>query len=41
VVPIAAEVSGAIVSVDVQNNQQVSARQLLFQLDSGNYQLAV
>jgi multidrug resistance efflux pump len=41
VVPIAAEVSGAIVSVDVQNNQQVSAGQLLFQLDSGNYQLAV
>ena len=41
VVPIAPEVSGTIVSVDVKNNQQVKAGQALFQIDPERYQLAV
>ena len=41
VVPIAAEVSGSIVSVSVSNNQQVKAGQELFRIDSERYQLAV
>jgi multidrug resistance efflux pump len=41
VVPIAAEVAGRLVSVDVANNQQVEAGQLLFQIDSQSYELAV
>lgn len=41
VVPIAAEVSGTVVSVDVRNNQRVSAGQDLFQIDPERYRLAV
>jgi multidrug resistance efflux pump len=41
VVPIAAEVAGRLISVDVVNNQQVEAGQLLFQIDAGAYELAV
>lgn len=41
VVPIAAEVAGRLVSVDVANNQQVEAGQVLFQIDSQSYELAV
>ena len=41
VVPIAPEVSGTIMSVDVKNNQQVSAGQALFKIDPERYQLAV
>jgi multidrug resistance efflux pump len=41
VVPIAPEVSGTIVSVDVKNNQRVKAGQALFQIDPERYQLAV
>lgn len=41
VVPIASEVSGTIVSVDVKNNQRVKAGQTLFRIDPERYQLAV
>ena len=41
VVPIAPEVSGTIISVDVKNNQRVSAGQVLFKIDPERYQLAV
>ncbi len=41
VIPIAPEVSGTVTSVDVRNNQQVSAGQTLFQIDTERYQLAV
>lgn len=41
VVPIAAEVSGSVVSVSVSNNQQVSAGQELFRIDNERYSLAV
>ncbi|MCP4047204.1 MAG: HlyD family secretion protein [Gammaproteobacteria bacterium] len=41
VVPIAPEVSGTIISVEVKNNQRVSAGQVLFQIDPERYQLAV
>lgn len=41
VVPIAAQVSGTISSVEVSNNQVVSAGQVLFRLDDASYQLAV
>lgn len=41
VVPIAAEVSGTVVSVAVKNNQRVTAGQELFQIDPERYQLAV
>lgn len=41
VVPIAAEVSGTVISVNVGNNQRVTAGQELFQLDSERYRLAV
>lgn len=41
VVPIAPEVSGTVVSVDVGNNQRVQAGQALFQIDPERYQLAV
>jgi len=41
VVPIAPEVSGTIVSVDVKNNQRVSVSQVLFKIDPERYQLAV
>ena len=41
VVPIAPEVSGTIISVDVKNNQRVNAGQALFKIDPERYQLAV
>jgi multidrug resistance efflux pump len=41
VVPIAPEVSGTILSVDVKNNQLVKAGQPLFTIDPERYQLAV
>jgi len=41
VVPIAPEVSGTVVSVDVGNNQKVQAGQILFHIDPERYQLAV
>jgi multidrug resistance efflux pump len=41
VVPIAPEVSGTIISVDVGNNQSVKAGQILFKIDPERYQLAV
>lgn len=41
VIPIVPEVSGAVTSVDVRNNQQVSEGQTLFQIDTETYQLAV
>ena len=41
VIPIAPEVSGTVTSVDVRNNQRVSAGQALFQIDTERYQLAV
>ena len=41
VVPIAAEVSGTVTEVVVENNQQVQAGDVLFRLDDTNYQLAV
>ncbi|NKB34859.1 MAG: biotin/lipoyl-binding protein [Pseudomonadales bacterium] len=41
VIPIAPEVSGTVTSVGVSNNQQVEAEQILFQIDTERYQLAV
>ncbi|MCF6225051.1 MAG: HlyD family secretion protein [Xanthomonadales bacterium] len=41
VVPIAAEVSGTVISVAVKNNQRITAGQELFQIDPERYQLAV
>jgi len=41
VVPIAAEVAGSVVAVDVTNNQRVLAGQTLFTIDPDRYQLAV
>ncbi len=41
VVPVAAEVSGAVTSVSVSNNEFVSAGQELFAVDRNRYQLAV
>ena len=41
VVPIAPEVSGTVVSVEVGNNQRVKAGQALFKIDPERYQLAV
>jgi len=41
VVPIAPEVSGTVISVDVGNNQRVSAGQDLFHIDPERYRLAV
>lgn len=41
VVPIAAEVSGTVMSVDVSNSQRVSAGQVLFSIDPERYQFAV
>jgi len=41
VVPIAPEVSGTVVSVDVGNNQRVKAGQELFHIDPERYHLAV
>ena len=41
VVPIAPEVSGTVLSVEVGNNQRVKAGQELFQIDPERYRLAV
>ena len=41
VVPVAAEVAGRVTEVPVGNNQAVSAGDLLFQVDTNRYQLAV
>ena len=41
VVPVAPEVSGTILTVDVNNNQLVKAGQKLFGIDPERYQLAV
>ncbi|MGO1246072.1 MAG: HlyD family secretion protein [Oceanisphaera sp.] len=41
VVPVSARVSGQVSKVDVTNNQQVTAGQLLFELDDSDYVLAV
>ena len=41
VVPIAPEVSGAVISVDVQNNQLVAAGQTLLKIDPEMYELAL
>jgi multidrug resistance efflux pump len=41
VVPIAPEVSGTVVSVDVGNNQRIKAGQPLFHIDPERYHLAV
>jgi len=41
VVPIAPEVSGTVISVDVGNNQRVKAGQELFHVDPERYRLAV
>jgi len=41
VIPITSQVSGKIISVDVMNDQLVTAGQRLFRIDPSNYQLAV
>ena len=41
VVPIASEVAGTVISVDVKNNQLVKAGQILFQIEPVRYQLTV
>jgi multidrug resistance efflux pump len=41
VVPIAPQVSGNVISVEVQNNQQVAAGQVLIRIDPTDYELAV
>lgn len=41
VVPVAAEVAGRVMSVNVSSNQPVEAGDVLFQLERDNYQLAV
>jgi len=41
VIPVAPQVAGRLVSVDVQNNQVVQAGQKLFGIDPGSYELAV
>ena len=41
VVPIAAEVSGTVVEVAVENNQVVAAGDVLFRLNDASYRLAV
>ncbi|WP_417347264.1 HlyD family secretion protein [Ferrimonas sp.] len=41
VVQLATEVSGSVTSVEVENNQRVTAGQLLFTLDDRRYRLAV
>ena len=41
VVPIAPQVSGNVISVEVQNNQQVEAGQVLIRIDPTDYELAV
>lgn len=41
VVPVAAEVSGIVVEVAVENNQKVADGDVLFRLDDASYRLAV
>ena len=41
VVPIAPQVSGNVINVEVQNNQQVMAGQVLIRIDPTDYELAV
>lgn len=41
VIPVAAEVAGRVTSVQVRNNQDVKAGQLLFEVDRQSYQIAV
>jgi len=41
VVPIAPQVSGRVISVEVQNNQQVTAGQVLIRIDPTDYEIAV
>ena len=41
VVPIAAEVSGTVTEVEVENNQTVKASDVLFRLDDERYRFAV
>lgn len=41
VVPITPQVSGNVISVEVQNNDQVTAGQVLIRIDPTNYKLAV
>ncbi len=41
VVPIAAEVSGTVLTVEIGNNQRVESDQALFQIDPERYQLAL
>ena len=41
VVPVAPQVAGRLISVDVENNQMVKAGQKLFGIDPGSYELAV
>ena len=41
VVPLAPQVAGKVISVDVSNNQLVKAGQPLFAIDPSSYELAV
>lgn len=41
VVPVAPQVAGRLIQIDVVNNQQVEAGQPLFSIDPGSYELAV
>jgi len=41
VVPVAPQVAGRLISVDVENNQMVKAGEQLFSIDPGSYELAV
>jgi len=41
VVPVAPQVAGRLISVDVENNQLVKAGQKLFSIDPGSFELAV
>jgi len=41
VVPLAPQVAGKVVSVDINNNQLVEAGQRLFAIDPGSYEIAV
>lgn len=41
VVPIAPQVSGSVISVEVQNNQRVAAGQVLIRIDPTDYEIAV
>ena len=41
VVPVAPQVAGRLISVDIENNQLVKAGQRLFSIDPGSYELAV